>query len=112
MSDIPLRNFRRTRQSRTGYTALPEDEHTSADSQTDRDMPLAARAAATRRCQIPRIQGAPVMPGNRLGNHHRGGHARLEVKYCSGVSKDRYEVRIEGLRLIRPARMIVSGFVP
>ena len=46
MSDIPLRNFRRTRQSRTGYTALPEDEHTSADSQTDRDMPLAARAAA------------------------------------------------------------------
>jgi hypothetical protein len=46
MSDIPLHNFRRSRQSRTGYTALPEEEYTSGCNQVDGDMPSATRAAA------------------------------------------------------------------
>lgn len=46
MSEIPLRSFRRSRQTRAGYTALPEDEHTSSDSQPNGDMPFAGRAAA------------------------------------------------------------------
>ena len=43
MSEIPLRNFRRSRQARAGYTALPEEEHSSSNSQ---DMPITTRAAA------------------------------------------------------------------
>lgn len=46
MSEIPLRNFRRSRQARVGYTALPEDEDTSGDSQANENMPITTRAAA------------------------------------------------------------------
>lgn len=46
MSEIPLRSFQRSRQARAGYTALPEDEHASGDSQASGNMPIATRAAA------------------------------------------------------------------
>ena len=93
MSEIPLHAFGRSRKNRAGYTALPEDEHSSGSSQANGTMPSAVRtaAAATARAarqgrQTAHYQDDPDEEATLLGDVSHDHEDAEEVSRPSRVS--------------------------